>query len=164
MKVIYILPTGSGGLPHYTAELANAISEYAEVIVIKPEKSTADDIFLKNVRIINAFKPLTLSFVDMYEIRRLIRMLYPSNLAKIISYRNIDVINRIDPDIVHINGLFPQIQIFAHRIKRYPKVVTFHDVLHKRAKIRDLKTFFINSSMNIWDTLSSIFSKQKLTE
>ena len=35
MKVVYVLPISWGGIPHYTAELANAISKFVGVIVIK---------------------------------------------------------------------------------------------------------------------------------
>ena len=30
MKVVYILPVSSGAMPQYTAELANAVSKYAD--------------------------------------------------------------------------------------------------------------------------------------
>ena len=30
MKVVYILPISWGGIPQYTAELANAVSKYAD--------------------------------------------------------------------------------------------------------------------------------------
>ena len=55
-----MLGTGSGGIPHYTAELANAISKYAEVFVIKPDRTTADEFFFqrcKSHKCVQTFKP-----------------------------------------------------------------------------------------------------------
>lgn len=37
MRVVYILPTEVGGLPHYVAELTNAVFNYADITVIKPD-------------------------------------------------------------------------------------------------------------------------------
>ena len=60
IKVAYVLPGSWGGHPHYTAELANAISKYAEVYVIKPEDPN-DELFNENVNIIHGFRPVMFS-------------------------------------------------------------------------------------------------------
>jgi len=60
IKVAYVLPVSWGGVPHYTAELANSVSKYAEVYVIKPEDPN-DELFNKNVNIIHGFKPVMFS-------------------------------------------------------------------------------------------------------
>jgi hypothetical protein len=42
MKILYIIGQSEGGLPHYTAELANNVLRYAEVTVMKPSKTDGD--------------------------------------------------------------------------------------------------------------------------
>jgi glycosyltransferase involved in cell wall biosynthesis len=132
MKVAYVLTTGRGGLPHYTAELANAVSNYAEVTVIKPAETTADDVFSDKIGIINAFKSTTLSYVDIYKSTAFSF----KNIKGLLSYRKINVVDEIKPDIIHFpGGIFPHALIFAklHKLDRkYPIVLTFHDVLPKK--------------------------------
>jgi len=132
MKVAYILTTSRGGLPHYTAELANAVSNYADVTVIKPVVTTADDVFSNKVKVINAFKPTTLSFVDIYKGTAISF----KNIRGLLSYRNIKVVNEIKPDIIHFSsGLLPHAKIFAklHKLDRkYPTILTLHDVFQKK--------------------------------
>ena len=128
MKVIYILPTSVGGLPHYVAELANTIANYVDVIVIKPTKTTADNIFSDKVKIVNAFKPFTLSFISLAKGK-----ISFTSLINTISYSNIKVIKKINPDIIHFAaGLPPILEIFTYLHKldvKYCTVVTFHDYI-----------------------------------
>jgi hypothetical protein len=56
MRVVYVLSTCGGGIPYCQAELANAVAKLAEVIVVKPEKTTGDNIFSEDIGIVNAFK------------------------------------------------------------------------------------------------------------
>ena len=165
MKVVYVLGTGSGGIPHYTAELANAISRYAKVFVIKPNKTTADEFFSKDVKVINAFKPLNLTFKDMYSMFRATKMFSPINLLKFLSYRHLSkVIHEIDPDIVHFIDLYPPVHIFALKIKEYPIVVTFHGVSPGIIKINtsNLNLFLISSITSVWNLLSSLLFRMKI--
>ena len=96
-------------MPHYVAELANEVSKYAEVTLIKPEITTADNLFHRNVEIINAFKELILSFVDFYDLKRALKVFTLTNILKILSYRNIDVVKKINPDakIIAVSGYAP---------------------------------------------------------
>jgi len=134
MRVVYILGTSRGGLPHYTAELANAVSNYAEVTVIKPRKTTADDIFSDKVEVIDAFKPLVLSYVDIYKMRTFSL----DNLKNFLSYRNIELIEKINPDIVHFTCLPPQVYSLAWKLfrKKYPIVETIHSTLSNSRFVR----------------------------
>jgi hypothetical protein len=52
----YISCRSIGGILHYTAELANAVSKRADVVILKPEDSN-DRLFLERVTIVKAFKP-----------------------------------------------------------------------------------------------------------
>lgn len=137
MRVIYVLGTSRGGLPHYTAELANAVSNYAEVTVIKPKKTTADDVFSDNVEVIDAFKPLALSFVDIYKMRAFSL----DNLKNFLSYYNIELIEKIEkinPDILHFTCLPPQVYSLAWRLfkMKYPIVETVHSTLSNSRFVR----------------------------
>jgi glycosyltransferase involved in cell wall biosynthesis len=162
MKVAYVLPTGTGADPHYAAGLANAVSKYAEVVVLKPTVTSGDEFFNRNLQVINAFKPVRLSFVDMYDIRRIMKMLSPNNMLNFLSYKNIDIIKKINPDIVHILDLFPQIQLFMHRIRSYPKVVTFQGPYRKVSIITtNPRSLFFSTLMSLWNILSSIFFKEE---
>ena len=128
MKVVYVLTTNKGGLPHYTAELANAVSKYAEVTVIKPTQTTADDIFSDKIEIIEVFKPMDISVVDIY--KQNIDIL--NNIIGFLSYKNIKIINELAPDIVHFPAdIFPQARIFFYLFKldkKYRVIVTRHEV------------------------------------
>ena len=118
----YILPISWGGIPHYTAELANAASKYADVIVLKPKDSN-DELFSKDVEVINAFK-------SMHFTRKSRRAAFsPKNLINFFSFVNIKLIDSTKPDIIHFPELYPQSSIFAflYRIhKKYPIVSTLH--------------------------------------
>ncbi|RLI84478.1 MAG: sugar transferase [Archaeoglobales archaeon] len=134
MKVVYILPTSVGGLPHYVAELANAVANYANVTVIKPIKTTADNIFSNNVKIVNAFKPFIISFASLAK-----GEISFTSIKNIISYNNINVIGKINPDIIHFAADLPPIlEIFTYLHKldvKYRTVVTFHDYIPRRSII-----------------------------
>ena len=165
MKIVYVLTIGRGGLPHYTAELANAISKYADVVVIKPLVTTADDIFSDKIEVINAFKPMTLSFVDIYK-----KTIFSfKNIEGLLSCRNIKVVNEIKPDIIHFPaGLLPPAQMFFKLYKldnKYPVVITFHDVIPRKHIIlpnRDAhpdEPFLNVITVNIGNFLNLVMSK-----
>ena len=165
MKIVYVLGTSSGGIPHYAAQLANAVSNYADVIVLKPKKTSADEFFSENINVINAFTSINnLRFVDMYDFRRFVKGFFSFTKA-VISYKNITkTINQFNPDIVHILDLPPQIQIFIHRInKKYPKIVTFHGIPERKINIitQSLMTFLSSIAMSFWNILSSFLFLKK---
>jgi glycosyltransferase involved in cell wall biosynthesis len=136
MKIAYILPISWGGIPHYAAELANSVSKYAEVTVLKPKDSN-DGLFSKNIEVINAFKPLDFlrkNTTKMFSLR---------NAINFFSFKNIKLIDAIQPDIVHFPELYLHSSIFAfiHRIdKKYPIVSTLHTVFEPRLYLSSTET------------------------
>lgn len=128
MHVLYIMGQSTGGLPHYTAELANAVSAHADVTVLKPTTTSADDLFDDDVDVIEAFAPLGVSMPEIYRLE-----VNPLALARgILSYNQLEDVWRLEPDVIHDpTGLFPQVRLFSkfHGIDAdYPFVVTFHEV------------------------------------
>lgn len=137
MKIVYILSISWGGIPHYTAELANAVSKYADVVVIKPKDSN-NDLFLENVEVIDAFEPLYFSRKEK------IKAFSFRNIINFLSFRNIKLIDEIKPDIIHFPELYPQSSIFAflYRIhKRYPIVSTLHATFESPLSLLRTKNF-----------------------
>ena len=132
MKIAYVLLSSKGGIPHYVACLANAVSKYADVVLLKPDKTTADDIFSNRIEVVNAFKSMDLSYVDIYK-RTFISL---KTVEGLLSYKNLKMVEEVKPDLVHFPGGFiPPIQIFIrlHKLdEKYPVLVTLHNVLPKR--------------------------------
>lgn len=111
-----------GGIPHYTAELANAAAKYADVIVMKPRDSN-DELFSANVRVIDAFKPVR--FSRAHEIK----VLHFENIKNFLSYRNIRMIDELKPDIIHFTLAYPHVSFFSclYRLHaKYPTIYTIH--------------------------------------
>ncbi|WP_435361555.1 glycosyltransferase family 4 protein [Haloarchaeobius sp. DFWS5] len=132
MHVLYILGQDAGGLPHYTAELANAVAEHAEVTVFKPIETTADDVFSSDIDVREPFEPLGISMPKIYR-----REVDPRVAARgIFSYRNLRQIRDLDVDVVHdTTDLFPQVKLFLKWSgidDRFPVVITRHEVEQKR--------------------------------
>ncbi|MFC4246662.1 glycosyltransferase family 4 protein [Natribaculum luteum] len=128
MDVLYILSQSESGLPHYTAQLANAVAKEANVTVLKPSETTADDVFSDDVRTINAFQPMELSLVELAQWN-----ISPKAVADgFLSYRNLTKVPDLDPDVVHTpTNLFPQVQLAAKWYgigDSYPFIVTYHEV------------------------------------
>lgn len=125
MRVVYILPISWGGVLQYTAELANAVSKYADVVVLKPNDSN-NKLFSEDVELINAFEPLYFSREKTVEAFSL------KNIKSLLSFRKIRIVkDKINPDIIHLPGIYPQSSIFIylHKLyKRYPTVCTLHGV------------------------------------
>jgi glycosyltransferase involved in cell wall biosynthesis len=128
MEIAYVLSQNSGGLPHYAAQLANAVADHADVTVLKPEETTADDVFSDDVRVLNTFESMNISLPELYEFNFDVRR----NLSALASYDNLRLIEKVDPDVVHDpTDLFPQVKFYAKRYRideRYPFVVTRHEV------------------------------------
>ena len=165
MKVVYVLPTSVGGIPHYVAELANAIANYTDVTVIKPIKTTADNIFSKKVEVINAFKPFTISYANLAKGK-----LSFASIKNIISYNNIKIIKEINPDIIHFAAdINPILELFTwlHKLDlKYRIVTTAHDYAPKNKVIlqwrKELEPFLIeivNSIGNILNLLKPRINK-----
>lgn len=123
MRVTYILPYNWGGMPHYTAEIANAVAENADVTVIG-SSGIPEEYFSEKVKIIKLFDDLNFS------------MNHPEkafsfqNLKALLSYRKVKSINIEHPAVIHITtplipplGLF----LFIHRMSsKYPIIYTKH--------------------------------------
>lgn len=132
MKVVYVLAVNWGGIPHYTAELANAVSKYADVVVLKP-KDHNDSLFSKDIEVIHAFKPIQFSRGNIKKAFSL------RNLRNMFSYANIKLIDRINPDIIHFPELYPYLNLFVclYKLsKRHPIVHTSHSPLPLKTCIR----------------------------
>jgi len=128
MHVAIVLSTGTGGLPHYTAELANALSERARVTVLKPQNTTADSMFAAEVELREVFTDSNLSFVNIAELN-----ISPKEvLSSFYSFKNISDISDINPDVVHFSdNLFPPTKAFAafnDIDDSYRTAVTFHEL------------------------------------
>ena len=122
MKVVYVLPISWGGIPHYVAELANAVSKYVDVIVIKPKDSN-DELFSEDIKVINVFEPIQLS--KGYE-KKAFSL---ENVKNFFSYRNIRMIDELKPDIIHFPGVYPHTSFFTYLYKlstKYPIIYTIH--------------------------------------
>ncbi|MDS0295305.1 glycosyltransferase family 4 protein [Halogeometricum luteum] len=135
MHVLYIVGQSTGGLPHYTAELANAVSEHADVTVMKPAETTADDLFDEEVTLIDAFDHLGVSMPQLYKLD-----VNPLDFARgFLSYRNVKRLRGVDVDIVHdTTDLFPQVKLFLKLYgidDRHALVVTRHEVSSKRLSL-----------------------------
>jgi len=127
MKVTYVLGSNWGGIPHYTAELANAVSNYSEVTVIKP-KDVNNNLFSRNVNIINAFRPINFS---TYELENISLRHILQNIRALLSYRDIHIVEKTKPDVIHFIELYPHVAFFAYIkriVSRYPTICTLHDV------------------------------------
>ncbi|ELY34304.1 glycosyltransferase family 4 protein [Haloferax volcanii] len=120
----------SGGLPHYTAELANSMSEYARVTVLKPNETSADEVLRDEITVINAFKPTDISMQNLFDLKLDVL----DSIRGLFSFWNIKLINQIDPDIVHDpTDEFPQVNLFSWVHSVYedrPYVVTSHETKH----------------------------------
>ncbi|RBI60712.1 sugar transferase [halophilic archaeon] len=141
MEVAYLVASNKGGLPHYAAELANAVSKEVDVTVVKPAKEVSADLFNESVNVVNAFKPTELSVINIYNRDFHLR----KNLEGMKSYNNIDVIHEIDPDILHVpTGLFPHVKFFMWLNKiteSYPTVVTRHELLSSNPSLNEYARF-----------------------
>lgn len=125
MKIVYILPYDWGGMPHYTAELANAVSKYAAVTVIGTQ-SINEDYFLKRIKIIKVLEGPKFSS-DHPE-----RSLSAENILSFLSFKRLSIIDELDPDIIHLTTpLIPQLSIFLSLYKfdkKYPIFYTKHGI------------------------------------
>jgi len=125
MKVAYILPYDWGGMPHYTAELANGVSKYADVSVIGGVGINSS-YFSKDVQIIKAFRKVDFS------IDRIIKSVSLTNLINLAAYKEIKILKELDPDVIHLTTpLIPPLPFFIHAYKidkTYPIIYTKHGI------------------------------------
>jgi hypothetical protein len=110
MQVAFVISQDQGGLPHYAAELANAVSKSADVLVFKPTETTADDMFDDSVTLVEAFRPAELSLAHMRK-----EGVKPLTILRgLASYRSLRQVRDHDPDVIHfVTDLFPHVQFFG---------------------------------------------------
>jgi len=148
VRILYILPVNWGGIPHYTAELANAVANYAEVTVLKP-KGSNDQLFSSHVKVINCFEPLSLTKGQEKS------AISVSNLKNFLSYSKINVANSIEPDIIHFPGTYVHAAFFSslYRLnKKFPIVQTKHSVADPYLRSASSKGFFRTLLWNLNDS------------
>ena len=68
MRILYIIGQSTGGLPHYTAELANAVAKHADVAVMKPTETSTDELFAEEVTVIDAFDSIGVSMPQLHSL------------------------------------------------------------------------------------------------
>ena len=154
MKVLYILGASWGGMPHYTAELANTVSKYVDVIVLKPRDSN-DYLFLKRVKVMDAFEPMQFSRENIRKVFSL------NNFKNVFSYSNIRIINKLNPDVIHFSSPYPYLDFFTSFFrldKKYPVVCTLHNPLSLRIRMRflTLSELFIYSISKLMNRLIDV--------
>lgn len=128
MHVLYLVGTGEGGLPHYAAELANAVADEHEVTVMKPAKTEADGLFADDVEVLEPFRSIDVSMSKLYN-----RTVDPvAFLRGVWSYNNLRQVENVGADVLHeVTDLFPHVKFFVryHGIDdAFPLVVTRHEV------------------------------------
>ncbi|OAQ54130.1 sugar transferase [Natrinema mahii] len=98
MNIVLVLTTGEGGIPHYTAELANSLQERGNTVtVIKPQETTGDEFFNSDINLKNWFTNPNVSFANIAELK-----VSPSELYKACtSLRKLSELDQLDPDVVH---------------------------------------------------------------
>jgi glycosyltransferase involved in cell wall biosynthesis len=158
MQVVYILPISWGAIPHYTAGLANAVSKYADVVVLKPKDSN-DNLFSKDVEVINAFKPMYFSRKHKIKAFSLI------NVINFFSFGNVKLVDKIRPEIIHFPELYPQSSIFTflYRIHRkYPIVSTLHATFDSPSHLLNLKSFTYGTLASITEFTKGLVKSDRI--
>jgi glycosyltransferase involved in cell wall biosynthesis len=126
MKVMYILPYDWGAMPQYTAEIANAVSNHAEVTVVG-SKGINEKYFSCNVNVVKCFDSFSFS---MNNLKKLFSL---GTLSSFYSFKNLKVIKDIDPDIIHLTTpIIPPLAIYMSYYgldRKYPIIYTKHGIV-----------------------------------
>lgn len=111
MKVAIITLVNQGGMSHYTSQLANSLSNYANVYVISGSQ-TNKILFNENV---------ILNLVDLSSSHFL--------KTNILGFKPIlEILHKINPDIIHISGSHFWILGLYPYLKKKNVILTLHDV------------------------------------
>lgn len=125
LKVLYILPYDWGAMPQYTAEIANSVAQYSEVIVMGSEDIN-EKYFSEQVKLIKVFNSFNFS---MNKLQNLFTI---KTLKSFLSFKRIKMIEEIKPDIIHLTTpLIPPLALYLsiYRFDRkYPIVYTKHGI------------------------------------
>ena len=129
MRIAYILPYDWGGMPHYTAELANAVAKYADVTVFG-SSGIHSEYFSDDIEVVKIFDALDFSM------NHLSGMLSLDFLKGLLSYRSVQAVDQLKPDVIHIPvPVIPPLAAFIKLYKldrQYPIIYTKH-CLHSQS-------------------------------
>jgi alpha-maltose-1-phosphate synthase len=138
IKVLYILATNFGGMLHYVIQLSNAVSKYADVIIIGP-KNFSYDSFSPSIKIY----PLLNANGNL--------------LQRVISLSTLKIIADIKPDIIHVTASHPFIALFLIILRidqKCAKVYTDHDPnAHIGWKFEEKLGYFLHDHLMKYDML-----------
>jgi glycosyltransferase involved in cell wall biosynthesis len=147
LKVLYILPYDWGAMPHYTAEIANAMTGYAKVILLCSNTAPVG-YFKEEITLVREFMPFS------FRPNNIKKMFNVSNLSGFLSFRNIKVIRDINPDIIHLTTpVIPPLAIFLRMYKidsYWPIIYTKHGIYSNSGFILKL---FEENVLNIFENL-----------
>ncbi|WP_067074991.1 glycosyltransferase family 4 protein [Methanoculleus horonobensis] len=115
MKILILAMNIKGGMVHYVSQLANALSEENDVVVIAPIGVNRDT-FSENVRLTE----LPLGNIARNFIVNTLIVTRPLNLIR--------TIRRENPDVIHIQEPHLWWSFFLPYLSKYPLVFTVHDV------------------------------------
>ena len=145
----FILPYNWGGMPHYTAEIANAVAENADVTVIG-SKGIPVEYFSEKVKIIKLFDDLGFS---MNHPEKAVSL---QSIMALLSFGRIRAIENINPDVIHITTpLIPPLAffLFVNRLgTKYPIIYTKHG-LHSNSGF--FKKFIEENILNFFEKFIS---------
>jgi alpha-maltose-1-phosphate synthase len=143
MKIAYVVPYNWGGMIHYTAELANAVSEYAEVAVLG-SKDMPKKYFSDNIEIINVFGDLNFSPTNFKT------ALSYNNLHAFLSFKCIKSIETVQPDIIHFTTPLFHIPFFVKLYgldRKIPVIQTVHSPFQEDTFLME-KVIHLDTLMN----------------
>lgn len=140
MRVLYIIPYDWGGMPHYTTELANAVSKGEDVAILCSKRLNTSRIS-NGIEIHRVFSELD------FNISNPMSMLSIKNFFGMYSYKELKLIKKINPDIIHFTTpLFPPIPFFIslYGIRRYyPIVRTIHSMHQDSSPLMEFTSYII---------------------
>ncbi|NMC59258.1 MAG: glycosyltransferase family 4 protein, partial [Candidatus Methanofastidiosa archaeon] len=128
MKICVVCLTNKGGMIHYASQLSNSLSKENNVFFITSQGFRDVDYFNKSIQIQTV-------------------PLHPKNIFSLFWIRFdilISIIDKINPDIIHVTKEHPLLVPLLFRIKK-PIVLTLHDVTKHPGDKDFLGTFKIAS-------------------
>ncbi|MEM3715333.1 MAG: glycosyltransferase family 4 protein, partial [Nitrososphaeria archaeon] len=143
MKVTYILAVNWGAVPTITAELANAASQYVDVVVLKP-KDDLNYLFSENVQVMDIFEPLR------FDRSNVMSVLSPMNFKGVLSYSKLKKIDELKPDIIVLQEIYPHCGLFFWLFRFHKKYPTIYNACTAFDHI------FIRTDSIIFSTLASL--------
>ena len=162
MKVAYVVAYSKGGLAHYAIELANSIvkiNKNIEIIFLKPN-DLDNKLLDSSIKCYSVFKPIAIGN-SWYSVIK-------DNLSAIYSFKNIKILNDLNPDLVHIHSFLSPLNYFIRKYnitKKYPIIVTLHALytIYSKHKLSDLVyPIHLNIRLTELTSIDIIKSAQKI--